>query len=234
MPKVKRASHYLLVDGAIHHALRQHIPEDTAWAQIFNNRYAQAEEYGAPTIGSTDACWINVIFGHVHIAKTAGTELNGLLASRYEHVCLNKGYSFDYYQHNKRVRSQGKAWNASNIQGDSVSKLVRQHNRGRVPVDEIIEQGFEDCDFISHETSPDFWKQLGTNETSMELHVPCRDPIDHLLSACNYMGEQFDCQATNFAAQLKRYNYYVVPRFDDSLLSLPDLPVKCFPTFPVS
>lgn len=31
------------------------------------------------------------IFGHIHMAKTAGTELNGILAARYERVCGHKG-----------------------------------------------------------------------------------------------------------------------------------------------
>ena len=31
------------------------------------------------------------IFGHVHIAKTAGTEINGELAAHFERVCGHKG-----------------------------------------------------------------------------------------------------------------------------------------------
>ncbi len=30
------------------------------------------------------------IYGHVHMAKTGGTELNGLLAMGYERVCGHK------------------------------------------------------------------------------------------------------------------------------------------------
>jgi hypothetical protein len=39
------------------------------------------------------------------MAKTGGTELNGLLASNFERVCGHKGYSHDYYQFNERVRA---------------------------------------------------------------------------------------------------------------------------------
>lgn len=31
------------------------------------------------------------IFGHIHIAKTAGTEINGELAAHYERICGHKG-----------------------------------------------------------------------------------------------------------------------------------------------
>jgi len=44
----------------------------------------------------------DIVYGHVHMTKTAGSEINGLLASRYERVCGNKGNSYDYYQTNAR------------------------------------------------------------------------------------------------------------------------------------
>ena len=31
------------------------------------------------------------IFGHLHIPKTAGTDINGELAARYERICGHKG-----------------------------------------------------------------------------------------------------------------------------------------------
>ena len=41
--------------------------------------------------------WVrpDVVYGHVHMAKTAGTEINGELAMHFERVCGNKGYSYD-------------------------------------------------------------------------------------------------------------------------------------------
>ena len=47
-------------------------------------------------------------FGHVHIAKTGGTTLNGVLAMKYQRICGNKGYSYDYYQANKRFNETQK------------------------------------------------------------------------------------------------------------------------------
>ena len=33
----------------------------------------------------------DIIYGHVHVAKTGGTSLNGMLANKFERVCGNKG-----------------------------------------------------------------------------------------------------------------------------------------------
>ena len=63
----------------------------------------------------------DVIFGHVHMTMTGGSTLNGMLASRYENVCGNKGNSYDYFQHNERVRKQGKSWALNRIAGDRFS-----------------------------------------------------------------------------------------------------------------
>ena len=37
------------------------------------------------------------IFGHVHMAKTAGSEINGELAAHYERVCGHKGYVASFH-----------------------------------------------------------------------------------------------------------------------------------------
>ena len=36
-----------------------------------------------------------ILYGHVHVAKTGGTSLNGILANTFERVCGHKGYSYD-------------------------------------------------------------------------------------------------------------------------------------------
>jgi len=33
----------------------------------------------------------NIIYGHIHIAKTGGTSLNGMLANKFERICGHKG-----------------------------------------------------------------------------------------------------------------------------------------------
>jgi len=36
-----------------------------------------------------------ILYGHVHMAKTGGTSLNGIIANKFDHVCGHKGYSYD-------------------------------------------------------------------------------------------------------------------------------------------
>ncbi len=49
----------------------------------------------------------SVIYGHVHMAKTMGTTINGNLSMHYERICGHKGYSYDAYNTNEMVRSNG-------------------------------------------------------------------------------------------------------------------------------
>jgi len=44
------------------------------------------------------------VFGHLHYAKTAGTEINGELAAHFERICGHKGYSHDAYQYQIRYQ----------------------------------------------------------------------------------------------------------------------------------
>ena len=43
-----------------------------------------------------------LLYVHIHMAKTAGSFVNGALALKYERVCGKKGYSYDAYQANLR------------------------------------------------------------------------------------------------------------------------------------
>ena len=94
----------------------------------------------------------NTTYGHIHMAKSGGTTLNGILALNYERVCGHKGYSYDYVQANKRFK------NSENWRSVSDSLTQKKlYNRGRVPVDIMEEIGYEDCDWISQEVNWDFW-----------------------------------------------------------------------------
>lgn len=130
-----------------------------------------------------------IVYGHLHMAKTAGTTLNGELASTYERVCGHKGYSYDAFQDNLRR-------NTSDISGDSISKVYKEYSRSRVPHSVMLEIGFENCDYISHETKWNFWPTHFQNWSApLELHIPCRDPVEHLMSMCNYKGHTYTCDA---------------------------------------
>eukprot|EP00980_Cylindrotheca_fusiformis_P031805 scaffold27013_cov122-Cylindrotheca_fusiformis.AAC.1 len=116
-----------------------------------------------------------VLYGHVHMAKTGGTSLNGMLANRFTRVCGNKGYSFDAY--NANLRAKQKEANGE--------RVVSEHEpRDRIKPAIMNEIGFHDCDFISQELPYDLWiKHFGDSKffgIPMELHVPCREPLDHL------------------------------------------------------
>mmetsp|Transcript_16393 Transcript_16393/g.35437 ORF Transcript_16393/g.35437 Transcript_16393/m.35437 type:complete len:297 (-) Transcript_16393:47-937(-) len=171
----------------------------------------------------------DVLFGHVHMAKTGGTSLNAILANKYERICGHKGYSYDAYRENerfKKMKNEGKRVVNSEMEG----------TRSRVSYRIMEDIGFEDCDYISHEIDYNYWiRAYGDDKfhnIPMELHVPCRDPIDHLLSQCNYKHEKLDCGATsdeNFINSINqcllyvhgkgtRYHHDLVDHFD----------VKCF------
>lgn len=97
----------------------------------------------------------------------------------FERVCGHKGYSFPAYQTILR-RAQGKEKGLAS----------------RVDVEEMKRMGFEDCDWISQEDGWSFWKQFESWDQPIELHVPCRDPMDHLLSMCKFrFGQErrFNC-----------------------------------------
>lgn len=130
--------------------------------------------------------WVrpNVVFGHIHLAKTAGTTLNGLMASRFERVCGHKGYSYDYHQYNERLKEGKSPWH---YKSDRAS--------GRVDLEVMDDIGYTNCDWISFETKMSNWKNRfsGEDKAEMEMHVPCRDPMEHFMSQCNYRGHIFDC-----------------------------------------
>ena len=145
---------------------------------------------------------MGVVFGHVHVAKTGGTTLNGNLSMHFERVCGHKGYSYSAYQTNLR------------------------RGKPRIPPPEMQKIGFEDCDWISQESGWSFWKQFKFWDRPMELHLPCRDPIDHLLSLCNYRGMQINCADNLFKEAQKCLAY--MDRFSMNLKSIPNIHLKCF------
>jgi len=134
-----------------------------------------------------------VLFGHVHIAKTGGTWVNGYFANRYERVCGNKGYSYDAYAANERFKK--------------ASTNVERDKRDWKELATINKIGYEDCDYISDEKKWQYWNRFddfsGEQHPSrtrssqqslpLELHIPCREPVDHLLSMCNYKKQELLC-----------------------------------------
>lgn len=159
-----------------------------------------------------------VVIGHVHMAKTSGTTLNGNLSMHFERVCGHKGYSYDAYQANIRFKT---------TQQDSVSVRHKDFSRLRVPAQLMDEIGYENCDWISNEISWSFWKRFAFWPVPVQLHVPCRDPIDHLMSQCNHVGHIFDCSG-DLDAEIRRCNLGY-DRFSNNLLTThSNIQIKCF------
>jgi hypothetical protein len=163
-----------------------------------------------------------LLYGHVHMAQTRGSDLNGALALNYERVCGHKGYSYDAFQANERF------WkNPASI--DSVGHSFPTHSRLRVPYEIMDEIGYEDCDFVSQERDWTWWKTFSSWNVSVELHLPCPDPMDHLLSTCHFLNVSFSCEG-DLAAEIQPCLVFS-NRFHPSLngsKEFPNFRMKCF------
>mmetsp|Transcript_4167 Transcript_4167/g.9265 ORF Transcript_4167/g.9265 Transcript_4167/m.9265 type:complete len:352 (+) Transcript_4167:91-1146(+) len=133
------------------------------------------------------------MFGHIHMAKTGGSNVNGILSAKYERVCGNKGYSFNAY-HENAIR-ENHPENEFIKKGKTIVEIMKGSDERANPdahgmTKEMEKLGFEDCDYVSHEWDWTFWRDhFGSkrfHNVDMELHVPCRDPVEHLMSQCNH------------------------------------------------
>ena len=68
-----------------------------------------------------------------------------------------------------------------------------------------------------------------TSNARLELHVPCREPIDHLMSQCNYRGRHFLCDSADFKNSV-RHCVSFMNRFPAWLFHNPQerMPLRCF------
>ena len=161
------------------------------------------------------------VYGHVHIDKTSGTTLNGRMAARFDNVCGHKGYSLDFAQAQivAQKHIHNGTWHQYERTGDIVDKAYPKFSRTRVHarvMDEIGMScsfspsshspvslssltrcpGYENCDWISFERNWKAWYQTFHEfPFPVELHVPCRDPLEHLMSRCNHMNYSLNCTA---------------------------------------
>jgi hypothetical protein len=96
---------------------------------------------------------VDRILGHVHMAETGGTSLNGMLALNYERVCGHKGYSHSYVNYQKNCRF------------DDPALMKNLWGEGRVDPAVMDKIGYEDFDYISQESSWVSWKRLEVGRT---------------------------------------------------------------------
>ncbi|CAM9310720.1 unnamed protein product, partial [Ectocarpus fasciculatus] len=173
------------------------------------------------------------VYGYLHMAKVAGTNLNGELTMRFERVCGNKGYSYDAIRHNVAVgRNESKAAKLF-LPNDIYSAMFSKYNRGRVPDIATVEIGYQNCDYISEELKYKRWLELaelfGRYGKPLELHVPCREPIDHLMSLCNYFQQKFKCSLTGHSLKHEVEKFLAYSnRFSPVLQNVTNLSLKCF------
>ena len=175
------------------------------------------------------------VYGYIHMAKVAGSNLNAALSTHYERVCGNKGNSYDALQHNHRVNRTGAIHITASL-NDLYSNPpdVVGFNRGRVKNRDLVEIGFLNCDYIFLENVYTQWFLLAMlyqrYAILLEVHVPCRDPIIHLMSQCNFLNIPFQCNRslTEIKAVVENCLKYM-HRFSSQLTrKVPNLSLRCF------
>ncbi|KAL7480962.1 hypothetical protein ACHAW6_006643 [Cyclotella cf. meneghiniana] len=133
--------------------------------------------------------------------------------------------TYDAYQENERAINQP---GIMNLPGNNWT-------RSRVSPDEMMIIGYEDCDYISHEMNWYFWKNTFADGMfqgmQMELHVPCRIRIKHLMSQCNHHAPkklELACNATTDEELFESVNECLLHmhRYDHELLKHFD--VRCY------
>uniref|UniRef100_A0A7S1BX85 Sulfotransferase domain-containing protein n=1 Tax=Corethron hystrix TaxID=216773 RepID=A0A7S1BX85_9STRA len=121
---------------------------------------------------------LNVRYGLIHMPRTAGSDFNALLALRYEGVCGNKGNS-----------------NRSSLAKKNSTK--RNRNVNKIMKKDYVLATFKKCNYVAMEWSSRYWvKVFGQEDRPLELHLPCRDPLDHFLSMCNLRAVNFTCDGS--------------------------------------
>ena len=124
--------------------------------------------------------YLDVMYGHIHMAETGVTSNNGIFANNFERVCGHKGYSYNYYQANKRFKEYNHNINI-------------WCGRYRVMFDIMDNIGFYYCDIICDDILWKFWLQFNQlHNTLMKLHLPCRDPIHHIMTQCHSRHKSFN------------------------------------------
>jgi hypothetical protein len=137
----------------------------------------------------------------------------------------HKGYTYDAYQQNERAKNQ------TGIVKESRTKW----SRTRVNPHEMTIIGYEDCDYISHEVTWKFWEDtFGDGKfhgMRMELHVPCRNRIEHLMSQCNHhVPEKLNvaCDAITDKELFESVKNCLIGMYRYNRALLEHFEVKCF------
>jgi|TARA_B110000971_G_scaffold87188_1_gene89562 hypothetical protein len=180
-------------DGAIPWAIKKAVADVVDAADALRSGGGDV----VPLLGQNDPP--KVVF-HAHIAKTAGSTFNRFVARRYHASCGNKGVSFA--QSFKDDADANDAADADDhlLTRNAVFGFLNQPSlvTGDAHVTEsdmFSSWGWHNCALISLEITKDEWADV-TDRPSLAgqtkaVMIPCRDPIDHILSQCNYNHQSF-------------------------------------------
>merc|ERR1719410_53970 len=67
----------------------------------------------------------------------------------------------------------------------------------------------------------------------MDLHIPCREPISHLMSQCNHKRRKFKCHVEDLEKEVKKCVLFIRRRFHMNLTYLPRFDLYCFNPIPI-
>ena len=87
----------------------------------------------------------------------------------------------------------------------------------------------KNCNYISIEMSWGFWKTYKDWPHPLEINLPFRDPIDHLLFMFNQIRREFSCDIDS-QPQVKAWLAvgFEMKRFSKQLDSIENIHLKCF------
>jgi len=107
-------------------------------------------------------------------------------------------------------------------------KKIRTNRVGGGLTGSVLRWGFEDCDYVALEDKATIWaQQFGNADRRLQLHVPCRDPLDMLMSLCNHFHLDFLC-APKYEKQIDRCLMKHYWRFKREAFTHPNIDLKCF------
>ena len=172
----------------------------------------------------------NLVYGHIHIAKTAGSTINRKFSLFFDNVCGNKGHSFDAIRVHDRHRRGGRGDVKSNHSAHSHFFHSQAQVRPSFLQKRMDEIGYEHCDWISHEISWQFWRKFSSWPAKVQIHLPCRDPVDHIvshiMSVLNHQKKRFQCDRT-WKRQIDSAMRSYSNRFSKQMLKIDNLDLKC-------
>jgi len=218
---------------------------------LFNRKEKCADEVNVSAVALKP--WpLPVTYGLVNIPGSGGSIINRILALKYERVC-GKANSYNAYRQNDFQRQRDisgylDGWGFSLPKYNPVlrQKMAKQklamERRNRKKRFELFDNTrhlsnieFDDCDYVAIELpskllkkESKLWKEnLHGLGGPVELHIPCRSPIDLLMSMCAYKKKEFLCDVPDRELNIQIHDCMsLLNKFSMDFSS--DFTTKCF------